>query len=727
LRSTLGQRLVALFFVFSVAPLLSMNVHGYLQSRASLTEQAERSLSDVAALEASQTLVFVDTQRDLVPLLVAGNLHLFGLLRSLQTQQDPQILEALHGALRKLLQRKVAEDADAQEFYVLAPDGALMASSLDGHPFREDRSTEACLREGGTGPRIVGFEYPGDRPTLVVAAPVADEFGTSWGVFCGRFAFNQHEQLVAARDGRTAAGSVYLVDPTGHVVDAAVSAGSASVAHGALLRRPASLVSGTPAWASRYQLDSGEEVLAAWAPVPQLGWGVLVEVPVANALANLTELKWQAVVLGSLLTVLLVTMALLAAGGISRPLAQLSAGAQRVADGLLGEQVPVDGPREVVELAAAFNRMSLKLRESHQLLEARVAEATRDLRQANEFSELLLNSIDQRVVVVDPSLRIIKANGVALKAWGADLVGQACDVAVPGGVTLCDAAAVRRTLETGEPTTTERFEALGEVHDIVRIDTLRVTEVEGTVDAVVVVGRVVTAEKRLQAELEKMAAFGRLAAGVAHEAGNPLACVAAQLRMNRDAVEPERVRKTFTVVEKEVDRVTRLLRELMTFARRRRDDVTLVQLNDIVGDVTRLVAHDERTRQVRIETRVAPGLPGVRVKEDHLTQVLLNLTLNAIDAMGGSGTLTIETAAADGVVTCRVCDTGSGIAPEVRSRVFEAFFTTKEAGRGTGLGLFVSRNLVAGLGGTLQIERTSSEGTVFLVTLPVGGAPSAST
>ena len=724
--TTMGQRLVVIFALFSAAPLFASNLWGYLQSREYLTDHAFRNVRDVAALEASQTLVFVDAKRDLVPLIVAGNLDLFGLLRSLQQQTDPEILATLQRALRKLLLQKAAEDDDVQEFFVVSPAGELMASTAEGREFRQDLSAERCFHAGSAGPRIVGFEYTGaQQPTLVVAAPVADEFGKSWGVFCARFAFNLHQQLSAGRDLRTPEGALYLIDAGGRVVDAAVEQGTA-VTLGATISRPRPVVGGTQAWDARYALPSGEETIGAFAPVPNLGWGVLVEVPVSRALANLTRLKWQAAGAGSLLLGVLVLMTLLAARGISGPIKRLSTAARRVATGSLGERVSTDGPREVSDLADTFNQMSLSLRESHQLLEQRVAAATQELRQNQEFTELLLNSIDQRVVVIDPSLTIIKANRVALKAYGEGVLGRACDEPLPGGPAVCEAAPVRRTFETGEPTTSERSERKGEAQEIVRLDTLPVRSADRKVEAVILVGRVVTAEKRLQAELlhhEKMAAFGLLAAGVAHEIGNPLASIAAQLRMNRDATEPQRVQQTFGVVEREVDRVSRLLRDLVTFARRKRDDVTLVQLNDVVEDVSRLVVHDQRARNVRIEKKLAVGLPGVRAKEDHLMQVLLNLSLNAIDAMGGTGTLTIETTADAGFVTCRVCDTGPGIPPEVLPRVFEAFFTTKEAGRGTGLGLFVSRDLVESLGGRLEIERTSSEGTVFTVKLPIGARP----
>jgi C4-dicarboxylate-specific signal transduction histidine kinase len=719
--TTLGARLVLIFTLFSVVPLFFSNLWGYLQSREYLTENALRNVRNVAALEASQTLVFVENKRDLVPLIVAGNLQLFGLLRALQSQTDPDIVATLEKALRKQLAQKAAEDDDAQEFFVVSPQGLLMASTDETHGFGTDLSRERCFQAGKAGPRIVGFEYTHEQPTLVVAAPVDDEFGTQWGVLCARFRFNLHKELAAGQALRTPEGSLFLIDAGGKVVDAAVGEG-VPLAVGTKLARPFAVVGGSPGWDARYAIDGGEDAIGAYAPVPDLGWGVLVEVPVSRALANLARLKWQAAVAGAVLMVLLVVMVLVAARGLSLPIRRLSEAARLVESGSLGERVSTDGPREVSDLANTFNRMSLALRDSHQLLEQRVADATRELRQNQEFTELLLNSIDQRVVVIDPALKIIKANRVALQAWGADVVGRACDEVSEGGRLVCEAAPVRSTFVTGQATSTERSERAGDAAQIVRLDTLPLVGTDRAVEAVILVGRVVTQEKRRQAELlhhEKMSAFGLLAAGVAHEIGNPLASIAAQLRMNREATDPERVRQTFAVVEREVDRVSRLLRDLVTFARRKRDDVTLVQLNDVVEDVSRLVGHDQRARGIKIEKRLASPLPGVRAKEDQLMQVLLNLSLNAIDAMGERGTLTIETSSAEGVVTARVIDTGPGIPAEVLPRVFEAFFTTKEAGRGTGLGLFVSRDLIEALGGKLEVERTGPEGTVFAVKLPL--------
>jgi C4-dicarboxylate-specific signal transduction histidine kinase len=166
-----------------------------------------------------------------------------------------------------------------------------------------------------------------------------------------------------------------------------------------------------------------------------------------------------------------------------------------------------------------------------------------------------------------------------------------------------------------------------------------------------------------------------------------------------------------------------MLRELVDFARRRRDTVTLVSANQVVEDVTRLLRHDPRARTVRVAHRLDPKLPGIRTTEDHLFQVLLNLGLNSFDAMTDGGTLEFETCASSGWVIVRVRDTGCGIPATMHEQLFEPFFTTKPPERGTGLGLFISKSIVEGMGGELSLEHTDERGTVFAVFLPAEAKP----
>jgi two-component system sensor kinase FixL len=162
-----------------------------------------------------------------------------------------------------------------------------------------------------------------------------------------------------------------------------------------------------------------------------------------------------------------------------------------------------------------------------------------------------------------------------------------------------------------------------------------------------------------------------------------------------------------------------MLREIIDFARRRRDAVALVSVNQVIEDVTRIVKHDPRGHAVSIVHRLAADLPGIRTTEDQLFQVFLNLGLNALDAMPGGGTLEFESSFRGGWVAVRVKDTGCGIPDELRAHLFEPFFTNKPADRGSGLGLFTSKGIVEGVGGGITLERSDRRGTMFAVFLPV--------
>jgi C4-dicarboxylate-specific signal transduction histidine kinase len=185
------------------------------------------------------------------------------------------------------------------------------------------------------------------------------------------------------------------------------------------------------------------------------------------------------------------------------------------------------------------------------------------------------------------------------------------------------------------------------------------------------------------------------------------------------------------IVRKEVGRMSRLLRELVDFARRKRDEVRLASPNQAIDDVLKLIEHDPRARGVELSRELAETLPGVRLVEDHLVQVLLNLGLNALDAIasaqegaepGRPRQLTFVTRMVDGDVEVLVRDTGTGISPAVVGRIFEPFYTTKAPGKGTGLGLFVSRRIIEDLGGALRLVDTSSAGTTFAIRLPISPA-----
>lgn len=227
--------------------------------------------------------------------------------------------------------------------------------------------------------------------------------------------------------------------------------------------------------------------------------------------------------------------------------------------------------------------------------------------------------------------------------------------------------------------------------------------------------------RRLQAQLahqEKMAAFGLFAAGVAHEIGNPLAAISSELELLAGETNLATVQGSLREMREHVARISRILRELIDFARRRRDTVEDLSLNSVVEDTLRLVRPDPRMRGVVLSTGLDPDIPAVRIVEDHLVQVVLNLVLNALDAMPDGGELAIRTRHAHGEVTLEVADTGVGMTEEVRARAFEPLFTTKPEGKGTGLGLSVCADFVAAAKGRVEVDSAPGAGARFRVVLP---------
>ncbi|MFQ5514969.1 MAG: ATP-binding protein [Myxococcota bacterium] len=715
--------------------LAGSNLWGYFRSREYLTEAAFRNIRNVAALEASETFQFVSSAESLVTSIVAGNEHLFGLLRAWRPIDDDIDQDPIARALQSHLLAKAAENSSLKEFSVISRYGRLVASSNVTRVPGEDLRASSCFQVGKTGSGIVAFEYReseslrGDEspsperssePFLVVAGRIVDRTGLFLGVLCARSHFEIHNSMLIAHRERTERATIHLLDSKGTIV-----CGSSSDAHGTLYsdrspRLKENLILDQRAWEGYYRDDSGTEIMVSYAPIAMLDWGVVVEVPVRQALADLERLKWQAVAASILLALGLTLAVSVAWRMLVHPLKALSRASDRMAAGVPGETVHPGGPRELLDLAAAFNRMSLALRDSQETLESRITERTTALRESQEFSELLLNSIDQRVLVVNNEFQVIKANTAAIRLHGPQLLGSKCCETLEGLNEVPEDYPVRHTFLTGERASAERFQRTLGGQELIRVETCPVFDHEGGVQSVVEIGRVITTEKRLQMQMiyqEKMAAFGQLAAGVAHEIGNPLAAIDSQLQLARR--DPSRTQETLDIVQNQVGRLGRMLRELIGFASRRQDDISLVSVNQVIEDVMRLLQHDPRARTVRFIPQLARRLPGIRTKADQLMQVLLNLGINALDAMSDGGTLVFETAMGDTEVIVRISDTGPGISKDAQLHLFEPFFTTKAPGRGTGLGLFVSKGIVDGMGGELNLEDTGEAGSTFVVHLPI--------
>ncbi|MCA9619802.1 MAG: HAMP domain-containing protein [Myxococcales bacterium] len=244
----------------------------------------------------------------------------------------------------------------------------------------------------------------------------------------------------------------------------------------------------------------------------------------------------------------------------------------------------------------------------------------------------------------------------------------------------------------------------------------KVTELEATTDEL----------RRAQATVvrsERLASVGRLSAGLAHEIGNPIAAILALQELVLDGELDEEQRDLVERMHRESNRVSKILRDLLDFARPTNglaaDEPVSASLREVVEQVSALVAPQKSFRNVDLAVELSDRLPPVAMDAGRLEQVLLNLLLNAADVVpDDGGRVRLAAKEAGDRVVVEVEDNGGGIAPEVRERLFEPFVTTKDVGEGTGLGLAVCRGLVEGVGGTIEAQEGEA-GARFVLELPI--------
>ncbi|MCS6975893.1 MAG: PAS domain S-box protein [Gemmatales bacterium] len=223
----------------------------------------------------------------------------------------------------------------------------------------------------------------------------------------------------------------------------------------------------------------------------------------------------------------------------------------------------------------------------------------------------------------------------------------------------------------------------------------------------------------------KLASLGEMAASIAHELNNPLATNLLRLENILERLpEDDPHRRSLEIVQQETRRMSKLVSELLQFARRGRERLGVVEVNRELEHIVELVQHLLRKRGIEVVWDLEPSLPPIHADIQKLQQVFLNLLTNAADAMPKGGRLTLRTRRGHlpghvPAVSIEICDTGIGIAAEHLGRVFDPFFTTKAEGQGTGLGLPICRRIVEEHCGTITLESEVGRGTRVEVTLPL--------
>jgi signal transduction histidine kinase len=232
-------------------------------------------------------------------------------------------------------------------------------------------------------------------------------------------------------------------------------------------------------------------------------------------------------------------------------------------------------------------------------------------------------------------------------------------------------------------------------------------------------GEVARLGQRLD-QSEKLLALGQFVAGVAHELNNPLQGVLGHLELLRARGDlPPALARDLALIHREADRAARIVRNLLVFAGSGKLQRRPLGLNSVVTRVLRARASAHRAAGLAVARELAEGLPKIKGDGLLLHQALLNLVLNAEQAMPGGGRIVVRTEALpDRAVRVTVEDDGPGLGPEVRARLFEPFFTTKDVGSGTGLGLAITYGIVQAHGGVIEADNHAGGGARFAITVP---------
>jgi len=228
--------------------------------------------------------------------------------------------------------------------------------------------------------------------------------------------------------------------------------------------------------------------------------------------------------------------------------------------------------------------------------------------------------------------------------------------------------------------------------------------------------------KQLQQQIdqsEKLAVIGQLAAGIAHEIGNPLASISSLVQLIQRKNKDELLNGQLITIRENIDRITKIVRELVDFSRPPSYERELIQITEIVETAVGIVKYDKRVKKIDFQTEFSNDVPLIHIVPDQLLQVFVNILFNALDAVEGNGTINVKSYMEEDIIVIKIADNGCGMPEDTISKIFDPFFSTKDVGKGTGLGLSVSYGIIHKFGGDIFVESEVDKGSCFCVRLPV--------
>ncbi|MFQ6116166.1 MAG: PAS domain-containing sensor histidine kinase, partial [bacterium] len=401
----------------------------------------------------------------------------------------------------------------------------------------------------------------------------------------------------------------------------------------------------------------------------------------------------------------------------------------RISEGNLDEVIEFKENDEITNLAKSFNEMTANLKDT-----------LNEVERHKDYLEHVINGIDDEIVVVDRDFKIVTANEAYLNNCKGDrenIIGKRCSMISQNSDTPCDRDLLRRcpaklTFEEGTlQKTLHTFLDRSGKEKYLEIYCSPLRDEKGEVFQVIELRRDITERKFLEEQLihtEKLTSIGRLAASVAHEINNPLDGIQNCLDIiQKNPADNAKANTMLKLISEGIERIGFIVRRLLIFSKHHKLKMELIDLKEVLEKSLLLIKHKIEDQGIELRTHLDRPLPKVYGDPYNLSQVFINILINASDALNGKsgGRIAIETDLlnhdAQPSVLVKISDNGMGISEENLERIFSPFFTTKDTEKGTGLGLSICKKIVEEHGGKITIASKLNQGTTVSVVLPSRG------
>jgi len=349
-------------------------------------------------------------------------------------------------------------------------------------------------------------------------------------------------------------------------------------------------------------------------------------------------------------------------------------------------------------------------------LEQKVNKRTEELSAEKEKLNTIVSAIGSGIILLDLQGKIQWINQTMKEIAGKDITGMFCE-------EICADCTVVGSYAVDDMQTEILQNLFGMKDKYFQVTTAPVQGTDGSIHGYIRLVQDVTELKKMEEQMmhsEKLASLGRLTAGITHEIGNPLTSVFSFVQILKEMEQDEFKKESLGTIYFHINRIADILKQLSGFSKTPPVELKPWKVNSLIESSLSLIQYDKRAKDITIVRDLAEEIPEIITDGNQLSQVIVNIILNAVDAMPAGGTLTIRSKVRDDRIVIMFEDTGIGISKENVGRIFDPFFTTKE--KGTGLGLAVSYSIIKKLNGSLSVESEVTKGSRFMITLPMNGA-----